>query len=65
VADGRPDEGSGAAGEPSLIGESVREGARRMLAEVLRAEVDAYNQSSPLSGSAWWSVTGTGSRVTC
>jgi hypothetical protein len=27
---------------PSLIDEMVREGARRMLAEALRAEVDAY-----------------------
>ncbi len=27
---------------PSLIGEIVREGARRMLAEALQAEVDAY-----------------------
>jgi transposase-like protein len=27
---------------PSLIDEIVREGARRMLAEALRAEVDAY-----------------------
>lgn len=31
-----------AAGSPSLIDEIVREGARRMLAEALRAEVDAY-----------------------
>ena len=29
-------------GSPSLIDEIVREGARRMLAEALRAEVDAY-----------------------
>jgi transposase-like protein len=32
----------GEAGSPSLIDEIVREGARRMLAEALRAEVDAY-----------------------
>lgn len=30
------------AGSPSLIDEIVREGARRMLAEALKAEVDAY-----------------------
>jgi putative transposase len=29
-------------GSPSLIDQIVREGARRMLAEALRAEVDAY-----------------------
>ncbi len=33
---------SGKGGSPSLIDEIVREGARRMLAEALRAEVDAY-----------------------
>ena len=33
---------SGKDGSPSLIDEIVREGARRMLAEALRAEVDAY-----------------------
>ena len=41
-----PGEGSGheggKGGSPSLIDEIVREGARRMLAEALRAEVDAY-----------------------
>src|SRR5258708_29400655 len=41
-----PGEGSGHEGgkdsSPSLIDEIVREGARRMLAEALRAEVDAY-----------------------
>ena len=41
-----PGEGSGheagKAGSRSLIDEIVREGARRMLAEALRAEVDAY-----------------------
>ncbi|GDY33465.1 hypothetical protein GTS_50980 [Gandjariella thermophila] len=36
------DEGRPAAGESSLIDQIVREGARRMLAEALRAEVDAY-----------------------
>ena len=33
---------AGAAGSSSLIDEIVREGARRMLAEALQAEVDAY-----------------------
>ena len=33
---------SGKGGSPSLIDEIVREGARRMLAEALQAEVDAY-----------------------
>ena len=33
---------AGAASGSSLIDELVREGARRMLAEALRAEVDAY-----------------------
>ena len=41
-----PGEGSGEEGgkdgSPSLIDEIVREGARRMLAEALQAEVDAY-----------------------
>jgi predicted amidohydrolase len=41
-----PGEGSGHEGgkdsSPSLIDEIVREGARRMLAEALQAEVDAY-----------------------
>jgi transposase-like protein len=41
VADGCPDDGS-VAGSASLIDEIVREGARRMLAEALQAEVDAY-----------------------
>src|SRR5262250_1687896 len=41
-----PGDGSGHEGDkdisPSLIDEIVREGARRMLAEALAAEVDAY-----------------------
>jgi hypothetical protein len=36
------DNDSPSAGSSSLIDEIVREGARRMLAEALRAEVDAY-----------------------
>src|SRR5438552_16362063 len=35
-------EGGKKDGSPSLIDEIVREGARRMLAEALAAEVDAY-----------------------
>jgi transposase-like protein len=44
VADGCPEQGGRIAedGSPSLIDEIVREGARRMLAEALQAEVDAY-----------------------
>jgi transposase-like protein len=41
VADGCPGTGGGA-GSSSLIDEIVREGARRMLAEALQAEVEAY-----------------------
>ena len=40
-----PDSGDGdrpATSSPSLIDDIVREGARRMLAEALKAEVDAY-----------------------
>jgi hypothetical protein len=36
------DHEGGKNGSPSLIDEIVREGARRMLAEALQAEVDAY-----------------------
>jgi transposase-like protein len=42
VAGGCPDDGVARAGSASLIDEIVREGARRMLAEALQAEVDAY-----------------------
>jgi transposase-like protein len=42
VADGCPDDGGAGAGSPSLIDEIVRQGARRMLAEALQAEVEAY-----------------------
>ena len=42
VADGCPDDGGAGGGAPSLIDEIVREGARRMLAEALQAEVEAY-----------------------
>ena len=42
VADGCQDDGGAGAGPASLIDEIVREGARRMLAEALQAEVEAY-----------------------
>src|SRR5690348_1218917 len=42
VADGCPGHEGGKDRSPSLIDEIVREGARRMLAEALRAEVDTY-----------------------
>jgi hypothetical protein len=42
VADGCPGHEGGNDRSPSLIDEIVRQGARRMLAEALQAEVDAY-----------------------
>jgi transposase-like protein len=42
VPDGCPGHDGRKGASPSLIDEIVREGARRMLAEALRAEVDAY-----------------------
>jgi hypothetical protein len=42
VPDGCPGHEGRKDASPSLIEEIVREGARRMLAEALRAEVDAY-----------------------
>jgi transposase-like protein len=42
VPDGCPGDEGGKDRSPSLIDEIVREGARRMLAEALAAEVDAY-----------------------
>jgi hypothetical protein len=42
VADGCPGHEGGKDRSPSLIDEIVREGARRMLAGALQAEVDAY-----------------------
>ncbi len=47
--DGSGHEG-GTGGSPSLIDEIVREGAQRMLAEALRAEVDAYIAALLTSG---------------
>src|SRR5450631_2582581 len=42
VRDDGWNERDAAAGSPSMVDEIVREGARRMLAEALQAEVDAY-----------------------
>jgi hypothetical protein len=42
VADGCPGHESGKGRSPSLIDEIVHDGARRMLAEALQAEVEAY-----------------------
>jgi transposase-like protein len=42
VPDSASNDGRPATGEVSLIDQIVRDGARRMLAEALRAEVDAY-----------------------
>jgi len=53
-------------GSASLIDEIVREGARRMLAEALQAEVDAYIAAHAVerdgAAAAWWSATATTSR---
>ena len=68
VSDSGDLESSGVAsmlGSSSLIDEILREGARRMLAEALRAEVDAYcarfvdenRCRSPVSGSLRLSFT--------
>jgi hypothetical protein len=42
VTDGCPGHEGGKGRSPSLIDEIVRDGARRMLAEALQAEVEAY-----------------------
>jgi hypothetical protein len=65
-----PGDGSGHEGKkdgsPSLIDEIVREGARRMLAEALQAEVDAYIAAHAAerdgTAAAWWSATAITSR---
>jgi hypothetical protein len=66
--DGSGHEG-GKDGSPSLIDEIVREGARRMLAEALQAEVDAYIAAHAASGTkaaaGWWSATAPTSRGRC
>jgi hypothetical protein len=60
-----PGEGSGheggKGGSSSLIDEIVREGARRMLAGALQAEVDAYSAAHAGSvmgmATGWWCAT--------
>jgi hypothetical protein len=53
----------------SLIDEIMREGARRMPAKALQAEVDAYSRRVPPSGArtaaGWWSETAATSRGRC
>ena len=56
--------------ESSLIDQIVREGARRMLAAALQAEVDAYiEQFADLlctrMVTGWWSATGPRKPVPC
>jgi hypothetical protein len=57
--DGSGHEG-GKDGSPSLIDEIVREGARRMLAQALQAEVEPISRRMPPNGmrtaAAWWSA---------
>ena len=56
-------------GSSSLIDEIVREGARRMLAEALQAEVDAYiarfAAERDETATDWWSATATTSAGRC
>jgi hypothetical protein len=56
-------------GGVALIDEIVREGARRMLAEALQAEVDAYIAGSRTSvtsaGAGWWCATAAISLARC
>jgi hypothetical protein len=51
-------------GGSALIDELVREGARRMLAEALQAEVDDYIAGSPPNATrmaaGWWCATAGG-----
>jgi hypothetical protein len=68
VQEGAPEEEPARLG--SLIDEIVREGARRMLAQALQAEVDAYiSLRTPPSGTGaaagWWSATAATSRGRC
>ena len=66
--DGSGHEG-GKDGSPSLIDEIVREGARRMLAEALQAEVTLISRRTPPSGTGtaagWWCGTAITSRGRC
>ena len=64
VPDGCPGHEGGKDRSPSLIDEIVREGARRMLAEALQAEVDAYiaafaAERGRETAAAWWSAMAT------
>ena len=57
-------------GSASLIDEIVREGARRMLAEALQAEVDAYvaalaAERDETCAAAWWCGMAITSRGRC
>jgi len=60
-----------AAAQPrgSMLDEIVREGARRMLAAALEAEVAAYVAGTPTSlmstADGWWCVTGATRPVRC
>jgi hypothetical protein len=67
-AAGAATETSAAAGG-SLIDEIVRDGARRMLAAALEAEVaayiDAYTASSTRTAVGWWCATATRRRGRC
>jgi hypothetical protein len=68
-----PGDGSGHEGgkdhAPSLIDEIVREGARRMLAEALQAEMNAYMPGSLTNATgeadAWWCAMAITSRGRC
>jgi hypothetical protein len=68
-----PGEGSGGEGgtdgPSSLIDEIVREGARRMLAQALQAEVDAYSAAHAAerddNGRRWVVATASTSRGRC
>ena len=56
--------------ESSLIDQIVREGARRMLAAALQAEVEAYidqfaGELDQDSRPGWWSATGRRTRGRC
>jgi hypothetical protein len=66
--DGSGHEG-GKDGSPSLIDEIVRDGARRMLAEALQAEVDAYIAALAAErmrmAVAWWCGMAITSRERC
>ncbi len=63
VADGCPGQPGGKDHSSSLIDEIVREGARRMLAQALQAEVDDYIARHAAermrTAAAWWSATAT------